>query len=137
MHTHVIGSSSVNVATTRLTGQFAGLENSVADHVVNNQLEKMVQCRIGGSHSSRGVVSYPQLSAELEESPANVGVVSNTLELGENVPMYPYSTESTSGVVQVSSSLLPSTPCRDRPGEHRRYPGPNSRPPTPPTTTPK
>lgn len=135
--TFTMGGGGVNIAITDLPAQFPGSQASVASDIVSNQLGNTVQHSIGISQGNKGVACYSPLSAGPGESLADVRVASNTLGLGENAPIGPYIMENASFIVQVSSSLLPSTPCSGRPCEHSQYPGHNPFPTTPSSITPK
>jgi len=99
-----MGDSGGNVAMPNLPAQFTESQASVRSDIMNNQLGRTIQHSTGSSQGSRGVASYPPLSAGLGGLPANVGMVSNTSGLGANVPIDQYSTNSAGGIVQVSSS---------------------------------
>ena len=96
--------SGGNVAMPKLPAQITESQASVHSDSMNNQLGKTVQHSIGGGQGSRGVASYPPLSAGLGGLPAIVGMASNTSGLGADVPIDLYSTDTASGIVQVGSS---------------------------------
>ena len=114
----------MNIATTRLRGQFTGSQAGVGDdiNIVDNQLGAAVQQSIGSSQDSRGVESYPPLSGGLGGSPADFGSMFNMLGLGEIVPTGLYDTGRASDGVQVGLSLLPSVCHSDQLREHRECP---------------
>ena len=127
----------MNIATTEILGLFPGSQIGAGSDTMNNQLGAAFQSNIKSNQGSRGVASYPPLSVGLGDSRADIEIMSNTLELGANMPTNPHVTDSSNDGVQVNLSLLPSISCSDRPSEHRQCPGPNPRPTVPSSTTPK
>ena len=118
----MIDGSGVNIATTKLLGQFTGSQVGVGGgiDIVDNQLAAAaVQQSIGSSQDSRGVALYPPLSGGLGGSPADFGSILNMLGLGENVPTGLYDMGGSSDGVQVGLSLLPSIRHSDQLREHR------------------
>jgi hypothetical protein len=109
----------MNVATTKLPGQFPGSQSGVGSDMVNNQLGAALQHSIKDNQGSRGVASYSPLSVGLGGSRADLEIMSNTLGLGANMPPDPYAMDRASGGEQVSLFLHPPVPCSDRPSEHR------------------
>jgi len=130
-------SSGVNVATTKLPGQFPASQTGAGSDIMDNQLRATFQHNIESSQGSRGVAPYPPLSRGLGGSRSDVEHMPNTLGSGANMPTGPYVTDRASGGVQVSLSMLPPVSCSDRPREPRQCPGPKPRPTVPPSTTPK
>ena len=121
----MIDDSGVNIATTKLLGQFAGSQVGVGGDIdiVDNQLgEAAVQQSIGSFQYSRGVESYPPLSGGLGGSPADFGSMLNLSGLGENMPTGLYDMGRASDGVQVGLSLLPSVRHSDQLREHRECP---------------
>ena len=112
----------MNIATTKLLGQFTGSQVGVGGDIdiVDNQLAAAaVKQSIGSFQDSRGVESYPPLSGGLGGSPADFGSMFITLGLGETVPTGLYDMGRASDGVQVGLSLLPSVRHSDQLREHR------------------
>ena len=99
--------SAVDVAAT-LPGPLTRLQGSVGSDLGNNQLEAITQHSIESNRDSKGIAPYIPLLGGLGRSPAELGSMSNSLGLGENVPTDPYAIGRASDGVQVSLSLLPS-----------------------------
>ena len=127
----------MNIVTTKPPGQFAGSHGSVGSHETNNQFGVTLRHNVGSYQGSKGVATYPLLSAGLGGSQKDFGIMSNTLGMGVNVSTGPSVMDRTSSGAQVRLSPLPSVPCSDRPCELRQCPGPNPYPVVPLSTIPE